>query len=57
MNLNKIKLLYQKEMKDIIRDKKTLFMMVCVPLLLYPVLLLGITFVMNMIMSGQMEKE
>lgn len=56
MKVNKIKLLYQKEIKDILRDKKTLFMMVCVPLLLYPVLLLGLTFIMNMVMAGQMEE-
>ena len=41
----------KKEIVDILRDKKTLFMMVCVPLLLYPILLLGITFIMNMVSS------
>lgn len=55
-SMQKIKLLYTKEILEILRDKKTLFMMLVVPLLLYPILLLGITFVMNMVMSGQIEK-
>ena len=35
-----VKYIFKKEMLDILRDKKTLFMMIVVPLLLYPLLML-----------------
>ncbi len=39
--LTKIKAIYKKEMLDLLRDKKTLIMMVLVPLLLYPLIMMG----------------
>lgn len=39
MKTSKIKSIYKKEMLDLFRDKKTLIMMVLVPLLLYPLIM------------------
>lgn len=39
--MTKIKAIYKKEMLDLLRDKKTLIMMVVVPLLLYPLIMMG----------------
>ena len=49
--MKKIGILIRKEMLDILRDKKTLIMMVIVPIVLYPLLLIGMTLVMSSIMS------
>lgn len=49
--MKKIGILIRKEMLDILRDKKTLVMMVIVPIVLYPLLLIGMTLVMSSIMS------
>ncbi len=55
--MDKIKILVKKELLDILRDKKTLIMMVVVPIILYPAIIIGMVFVMNFIMQDQMEKE
>lgn len=56
MKTSKIKSIYKKEMLDLFRDKKTLIMMVLVPLLLYPLImvvaLLVSTAVAETIQSG-----
>lgn len=54
--MNKIKTLVRKEILDILRDKKTLIIMVAVPILLYPALIIGMVLLMNMIASSQQEK-
>lgn len=41
MKTNKIKSIYCKEILDLLRDKKTLIMMVLVPLLLYPLIMVA----------------
>lgn len=41
MNKKIIKALYKKEIVDILRDKKTLLMMIIIPLVLYPLLCVG----------------
>ncbi len=41
MNSKVIKALYRKEMLDILRDKKTILMMIVIPLILYPLIFLG----------------
>lgn len=51
--MKKIGILVRKEMTEILRDKKTLVIMVLMPLLLYPVLLIGMTLGMNMIAQSQ----
>ncbi|MDE6714081.1 MAG: ABC transporter permease subunit, partial [Lachnospiraceae bacterium] len=41
MNKKIIAALYKKEMTDILRDKKTILMMIVVPLILYPLIFIG----------------
>ena len=53
--MNKIKTLVRKEILDILRDKKTLIMMVAVPILLYPSMIIGMVLIMSMIASSQQE--
>ncbi len=43
-----IKQIFKKEMIDILRDKKTIFMMIILPLLLYPILMVGASSIMSM---------
>lgn len=52
MRLRKVKQIFKKEILDTLRDRRTLFMMVVVPLLLYPGLLLFI----NSIATSQQAK-
>ncbi len=40
MNFNIVKALYKKEILDVLRDKKTVLMMLVVPLVLYPLLII-----------------
>ncbi|MDO5539360.1 MAG: ABC transporter permease subunit/CPBP intramembrane protease [Eubacteriales bacterium] len=54
--MRKIRVLVKKEVMDILRDRKTLIMMVVVPILLYPLLLLGITLGVGFFMQSQSEK-
>ncbi len=55
--MNKIMTLVKKELLDVLRDKKTLIIMVVVPILLYPAMIIGMVFIMNMIMQSQTESE
>lgn len=55
MNISSIKALFKKEISDIFRDKKTLFMMVVIPLVLYPLMIIGMTLLMSSIMTNQVE--
>ncbi len=43
MNFDQIRLVYQKEMRDIIRDKRTIRMMVLVPVIFYPAMSIGVS--------------
>lgn len=54
--MNKIKTLVRKEILDILRDKKTLIIMVAVPILLYPAMIIGMVMIMSMIAATQEEK-
>lgn len=56
MNMKRMTALLKRELRDIMRDKKTLVMMVVVPIILYPLLILGMAFLMNAIVSSQAEK-
>ncbi|MDE7478507.1 MAG: ABC transporter permease, partial [Lachnospiraceae bacterium] len=56
MNTKMIKTLVKKEMLDVIRDKKTLIMMLVVPLILYPLIFIGIMQLEAFIFSS-MEKQ
>lgn len=42
-----IKSIFKKEIKDIFRDKKTIFSMIILPILLYPVLMIGMVQLLN----------
>lgn len=56
MNTNRMFALFKREMKDIFRDKKTLIMMVVVPILLYPLLIVGMTLLFSAINTTQLDK-
>lgn len=47
--------LYKKEMLDILRDKKTVLIMILIPIVLYPLLFLGGTYAATAILSSQQE--
>lgn len=55
--MKKIKTLVRKEILDILRDKKTLIVMVVVPVLLYPAIIIGMVLVISYMMQSQEEKE
>ena len=56
MNINKMKVLFKRELLDILRDKKTVIMMIIVPILLYPLMIVGMTFTINAVMKSQEDK-
>ncbi len=56
MNLKIIKILVKKEMLDVLRDKKTVLMMLVVPIILYPLIFIGVIQVMSMIDSSMEEQ-
>ncbi len=56
MRTKMVKAIFKKEMIDILRDKRTLFMGIILPLILYPVLMLIMTQIMTMSM-GSIESE
>lgn len=56
MNWNKIKVLLFKEIKGVVRDRKTFMMMVIFPLVFLPVLIGGITYFQMKTMQGNMEE-
>lgn len=51
-----VKQIFKKEILDILRDKKTIFMMIILPIILYPIMMVGMTQIMSMSMNS-MEKE
>lgn len=54
--MNKIKTLVKKELLDILRDRKTLVIMVAIPILLYPAIIMGMVLIMSMVAQSQVEK-
>ncbi len=54
-NKNKVLPLFKRELTDIFRDKKTLFMMVVLPVLLYPMLLVGMSMLFATIAQTETE--
>lgn len=56
MSIRRMKSLFKRELTDIFRDRKTLIMMVLVPLLLYPLLIVGMTLITSAVASDQEEK-
>lgn len=53
--MRKVRTLVRKELLDILRDKKTLIMMVVVPVLLYPLIIIGMTLGISAVMKSQEE--
>lgn len=56
MNKQIIKSLYKKEIFDILRDKKTLLMMIVVPLVLYPLIFVGSMALASSMMTQSTSK-
>ncbi|MBQ2934828.1 MAG: CPBP family intramembrane metalloprotease [Lachnospiraceae bacterium] len=54
--MKRLRTLIRKEVMDVLRDKKTLIIMVVVPLLLYPTIMIGMTLIMSMVAQSQEEK-
>ncbi|MBN2103399.1 CPBP family intramembrane metalloprotease [bacterium] len=52
MNWNKVNIVYLKEIKDTLRDKRTVMMMILVPILLYPLLFM----IMGQLMTAGTKK-
>ena len=57
MNTKIIKTLVKKEMLDVLRDKKTVVMMLVVPVILYPLIFIGVMQLMAMISSSMEEQN
>lgn len=57
MNTKIIKTLFKKEMLDVLRDKKTVVMMLVVPIILYPLLFIGVMQLMAAISSSMEEQN
>ena len=57
MNTKIIKTLIKKEMLDVLRDKKTVIMMLVVPVILYPLVFIGAMQVVAMISSNMEEQN
>src|SRR5579864_3271173 len=56
MNLHAIGVVYRKELTEWLRDRRTLISTVVVPLLAFPILMVGMTSLMA-VMMGKAEKE
>lgn len=51
MNLRKVKIIYHKEMLDTLRDRRTLYSMILIPIILFPILMFGMSAVMVMMVK------
>ncbi len=56
MNLKKVKIVYLKEMLDTLRDRRTLISMILVPILLFPVLMFGMSSLVLVFVKKAEEK-
>lgn len=54
--MSKVMILLRKEIMDILRDKKTLVVMVLVPILLYPLILIGMATIFSHIATSQVNE-
>ena len=48
MQLTLVKTIFRKELRDVLRDRRTLFMMLVLPVILYPVLFIGFAQIASM---------
>ncbi len=56
MNYKKVRKIYLKELLEVYRDKRTLFSTILLPLILYPVLFIGVSSLMSR-QTQKMEEE
>ncbi len=56
MNIKRTGALFKREIRDILRDRKTMIMMVLLPLVLYPLLIVGVALLSSAIIQSQEEK-
>ena len=47
MNLNKIFIIYKKELLDLMRDRRTVITSLILPIVLYPLLMIGFSSMMS----------
>lgn len=57
MKLSKIYAIYKKEILDLLRDKKTIIMMILVPLLLYPLIMIAAMLITSSISETMKNSE
>ena len=57
MNMKRMGALFKREIRDILRDKKTMVMMILLPLVLYPLLIVGMAMVSSAVIQSQAEKS
>lgn len=57
MNTKIIRTLVKKEMLDVLRDKKTVVMMLVVPVILYPLIIIGVMQLMAAISSDMRQQD
>lgn len=57
MSSSVAKTIFFKELRDILRDRRTVFVMIVLPILLYPLLLIGFSQIMILQMSRLEEKS
>lgn len=55
--MKRIGILLRKEILDTLRDRKTLIMMVVVPMLLYPLIIIGMSIAMTAFMQSEGEEQ
>ena len=53
MNYARLRTLYKKEILDVIRDKKTIFTMIVLPVILYPLIFLVAMQIVSFIAETQ----
>ncbi len=56
MRFRQIRAIYTKEMRDILRDRRTLFVMIILPILLYPLLMIGV-LQLSVLQAKKLRKE
>ncbi len=56
MRLNVIGIIFKKQIKELLRDKRTVFVVFILPVVLYPLMIVGFTQ-LSVFMVGRMEKE
>ena len=55
--MRRIGIIFRKELKDMLRDRRTIFFMIVFPILIIPLLIGGIPKIMTGIMKEKMTEE